>query len=115
MADDLIKDKRETYLWDIDGCIVFHTEIPNPDFKFLPGAIKKIKRQIKNNCYLILLTGRSQKDAMPIINELEKRGIRFQNYIFDLPVGTRTIINDTSAEGECKAFAISHKRNQEWK
>lgn len=115
MVDDLIKDKRDVFVWDIDGCIVFHTEIPDPNFTFLPGAIKKLKKQIANNCYLILFTGRSNKDAMPIINELEKQGIKFQNYIFSLPVGDRTIINDTAADGKCKAFAISHKRNKEWK
>lgn len=120
MADHLklIKpSKRPTYFIDLDGTLVRHHHDPK-DYpavaEILPGALKWLFSLVEQNAFLILTTGRSKREANPVIKQLKKLGIKFNAALFDLPVGIRLLVNDDAYDGECKAFAIRHKRNGAW-
>lgn len=115
---EIMEDKVETYFIDLDGTLVRHHADPK-DYpataEILPGVLDNLLDLKARKCYTVLTTGRSKSDAAPVLKQLKLLGFEFNQCIYDLPTGCRTLVNDRSETGETKAFAISLTRNRGWK
>lgn len=103
-------DLNKTWLFDLDGTLVKHNGYKYGGDKLLPG-VKEFFRQIPQNDVIIILTARSSEFRSITENFLLKNNIRFDNIIFDLPVGERILYNDQKPSGLKTAYAYNLKRD----
>jgi len=104
----------ETYFLDLDGTLVFHNVFSGfVKDTILPGVKEFLKDLMERNCYTVLTTARTEQESISALKLLkEEVGFEFDQCVFNLPAWKRTIVNDTSEDGRCKAFAISVERNK---
>lgn len=103
-------DLNKTWLFDLDGTLVKHNGYKYGGDQLLPG-VKEFFEQIPQNDAIIILTARSSEFRTITENFLFKNNIRFDNIIFDLPVGERILYNDQKPSGLKTAYAYNLKRD----
>jgi len=102
---------NKTWLIDVDGTIVKHNGYLNGNDELLSGA-KEYFGAIPPEDKIILLTSRKAKYKEQLEFFLRTAGIRFDQIIFDLPVGERILVNDNKPSGLPMAFAFNKKRDE---
>ena len=115
----MIKDKQKltisqlghTWILDFDGTLVVHNGYKIGEDKFLPGA-KEFLQSIPAEDYILIMTAR-EKEARERTEEfLKQNGIRYNNILFEMPMGERILINDDKPSGLRCAYALNPERNQ---
>ena len=115
----MIKEKEQlkisplghTWVLDFDGTLVEHNGYKTGEDKFLPGA-KEFLQSIPKDDFVLILTAR-EKDAKGKTEKfLKKNGIRYNEILFEMPMGERILINDNKPSGLRCAYAITPNRNQ---
>ncbi|MCX8167108.1 MAG: hypothetical protein N3E37_04625 [Candidatus Micrarchaeota archaeon] len=110
-----LSELPKTWLIDIDGIIFEHNgylKLKDGEFETpLPG-VREFFEQIPLSHKIVLLTARSSKYRKITIDSLKHAKIRFDEILFDLPVGERILINDEKPDGMKTAFSINLKRNE---
>ena len=101
---------RHTWILDLDGTLVEHNGYYYGEDKLLSGT-KEFLDSIPKNDYILILTAREPEAKEKTIEFLKKNNIRYNNIIFDVPMGERILINDDKPSGLKCAFAIQPKRN----
>lgn len=108
-------DNRETIFLDLDGSLCFHNYELTEDI-LLPGTIDYLRSLKEKNYYCVLTTGRTKEMCINILNQLKITiNFEFDQCLFDLPTGKRTVLNDTTDLNQPKALAISVLRNTGFK
>lgn len=100
-----------TWVLDFDGTLVEHNGYKTGEDKFLPGA-KEFLQSIPQDDYILILTAREKKARQKTEKFLKENGIRYNEIIFEMPMGERILINDDKPSGLRCAYAITPKRNQ---
>lgn len=115
----MIKEKEQlkisplghTWVLDFDGTLVEHNGYKTGEDKFLPGA-KEFLQSIPKDDFVLILTAR-EKDAKGKTEKfLKNNGIRYNEILFEMPMGERILINDNKPSGLRCAYAITPNRNQ---
>ena len=115
----MIKEKEQlkisplghTWVLDFDGTLVEHNGYKTGEDKFLPGA-KEFLQSIPKDDFVLILTAR-EKDAKGKTEKfLKTNGIRYNEILFEMPMGERILINDNKPSGLRCAYAITPNRNQ---
>lgn len=115
----MIKEKEQikistlTHTWvlDFDGTLVEHNGYKTGEDKFLSGS-KEFLNSIPKEDYVLIMTAR-EKDAKEKTEKfLKDNGIRYNEIIFEMPMGERILINDDKPSGLKCAYAINPERNQ---
>ncbi|NDB60018.1 hypothetical protein EB001_16445 [bacterium] len=103
----------KTWFFDLDGTILEYNLIFSAvgKDKLLPG-VKELWDTIPENDFIVLVTARPNYLKDVTLKFLEKRGIRFNHVIFDLPRGERILVNDEKPGNITTAFAWNVKRNK---
>jgi len=100
-----------TWVLDFDGTLVIHNGYKTGDDKFLPGA-KEFLQAIPDDDFILILTAREKEARAKTEKFLKDNGIRYNEILFEMPMGERILINDTKPSGLNCAYAISPERNQ---
>lgn len=104
-------DDRVTIFIDLDGTLVRHNYSPDLIMEMiLPGYQYLIENRDK--FYLVLTTARSEELASSAIAMLKGAGLIFDVILYDLPTGSRHLINDYKDEFKPKAFVYNVLRNE---
>ena len=115
----MIKEKEQlkisplghTWVLDFDGTLVEHNGYKTGEDKFLPGA-KEFLQSIPKDDFVLILTAR-EKDAKGKTEKFFKNNwIRYNEILFEMPMGERILINDNKPSGLRCAYAITPNRNQ---
>lgn len=96
---------------DFDGTLVYHNGYKTGDDKFLPGA-KEFLQSIPKDDYVLILTAREKDAKEKTVKFLKENNIRFDEILFEMPMGERILINDTKPSGLKCAYSINPSRNQ---
>lgn len=115
----MIKEKEQlnisplghTWVLDFDGTLVYHNGYKTGDDKFLPGA-KEFLQSIPKDDYVLILTAREKDAKEKTVKFLKENNIRFDEILFEMPMGERILINDTKPSGLKCAYSINPSRNQ---
>ncbi len=102
----------KTWIFDLDGTILKHNgyKIDGVD-TLLPGA-KEYLDQIPGEDYILILTSRTEEYREQTISFLYANGIRYNEILFNMPMGERIVINDRKPSGLDMAFAINMDRDK---
>ena len=82
-----------TWIFDVDGTICMHNGYKNGGDMLLDG-VKEFFAQIPADDMIILLTSRKQQERENLTKFMNDNNLRFDNIIFDAPMGERILIND---------------------
>ena len=115
----MIKEKQQlkisplghTWVLDFDGTLVEHNGYKTGEDKFLPGA-KEFLSSIPKDDYILILTAREKEAREKTEKFLKENGVRYNEILFEMPMGERILMNDDKPSGLRCAYAITPKRNQ---
>ena len=102
----------KTWFVDIDGTLVKHNgyKIDGND-TMLDGA-KEYMAQIPAEDKVILTTSRTDEYREQTLAFLKDNGVRFDDVIFNLPMGERIVMNDRKPSGLEMSVAINLDRDK---
>jgi hypothetical protein len=103
----------KTWFFDLDGTILEYNLIFSAvgKDKLLPG-VKELWDKIPEDDFIVLVTARPNYLKDVTLKFLEKKGIRFDHVIFDLPRGERILVNDEKPGNIQTAYSWNVKRNE---
>lgn len=106
-----ISPLNHTWILDFDGTLVEHNGYKTGTDKFLPGA-KELLQSIPKDDFVLILTAREKDVREKTEKFLKDNGIRYDEILFEMPMGERILINDNKPSGLRCAYAITPNRNQ---
>lgn len=100
-----------TWILDLDGTLVEHNGYKTGEDKLLTGT-KEFIQTIPLEDFILILTARELEAKERTVKFLEDNGIRYNQILFEMPMGERILINDNKPSGLKCAYAITPERNQ---
>ena len=102
----------KTWLFDLDGTLLKHNgyKINGVD-TVLPG-VREYINSIPAEDMIIILTARTDAYKQMTIDFLAEQGIRYDEILFNMPMGERILINDRKPSGLDMSVAINLDRNK---
>lgn len=110
-TDLVLSPLNKTWIFDFDGTLVEHNGYKTGEDHFLPGA-KEFLLQIPNEDYILILTAREKEAASQTEEFLSRHGIRYDNILYEMPMGERLLFNDSKPSGLKMSYAVERLRNQ---
>lgn len=113
MGDTLILSTLpKTWVFDLDGTLLKHNgyKIDGID-TVLPGALEYLE-SIPKEDRIVILTSRTDEYKQLTLDFLKSNGIRYDEIMFNLPMGERIIVNDRKPSGIDMSIAINIDRNE---
>jgi hypothetical protein len=101
----------KTWILDLDGTVLKHNgyKIDGED-SLLPGA-KEYIDALPDEDRVVILTSRTDEYRQSTLRFLEDNGIRYDEIIFNMPMGERIVINDRKPSGIDMAYAVNLDRD----
>lgn len=111
MKELILSTLPKTWIFDLDGTLVKHNgyKIDGQD-QLLPGA-KEYLNQIAETDKVIILTSRTEEYRENTIKFLNDETVRYDEILFNMPVGERIIVNDRKPSGLETAVAVNVVRD----
>lgn len=102
----------KTWIFDLDGTLVKHNgyKIDGRDTLF-PGA-KEYVDGIPTEDYVLILTSRTDEYKEMTLEFLKENGIRYDEIMFNIPMGERIVVNDRKPSGIDMAVAVNVDRDE---
>lgn len=113
MGDTLVLSTLpKTWVFDLDGTLLKHNgyKIDGVD-TVLPGALEYIAT-IPSEDKIVILTSRTDEYKQMTLDFLQENGIRFNEILFNMPMGERIIVNDRKPSGLDMSVAINIDRDK---
>lgn len=99
-----------TWILDLDGTLVEHNAYKTGEDKLLAGT-KEFIQSIPPEDFILILTARELEAKERTEKFLKDNGIRYNQILFEMPMGERILINDNKPSGLKCAYAITPERN----
>lgn len=102
----------KTWIFDLDGTIVKHNgyKIDGAD-TLLEGA-KAYLEAIPCEDKIIFFTSRTEEYRQMTLDFLKEQGIRYDEILFQMPMGERIVVNDRKPSGLDMAVALNVERDR---
>ena len=109
--DIIMSTLPKTWIFDLDGTIVKHNgyKLDGED-SLLAGAKEYIDR-IPGEDRIVILTSRADEYMDSTLEFLKDQGIRFDEILFNMPMGERIVVNDRKPSGLDMAYAVNLDRD----
>ncbi len=101
----------KTWIFDLDGTLVKHNgyKLDGED-TLLPG-VKEYLASIPEEDRIIIFTSRVTEYKKDTLQFLEKNHVRYDNILFEMPLGERIVVNDRKPSGIDMAVAVNVNRD----
>lgn len=102
----------KTWIFDLDGTLLKHNgyKIDGKD-TILPGVLEYLM-EIPKEDRIIILTSRTDEYRQMTVEFLQQNKIRYDEILFNMPMGERILVNDRKPSGLDMSFGINLHRNQ---
>ena len=101
----------KTWIFDLDGTLVKHNGYKTDGGdSLLPGAKEYIDRIPKED-FILILTSRTDEYKEMTLAFMKAQGIRYDEILFNMPMGERIVVNDRKPSGIDMAVAINVDRD----
>lgn len=101
----------KTWIFDFDGTLVEHNGYKNGEDHILPG-VQELFASIPEDDYILILTAREKEAAEKTELFLREHGMRFNQIIYEIPMGERIVFNDSKPSGLKMSYSVECTRNQ---
>ena len=102
----------KTWIFDLDGTLLKHNGYKIDGYDTLLDGVKEYIAGIPEHDYILLLTSRTEEFKDITISFLQDNGIRYDEILFDIPMGERIVVNDRKPSGIDMAFAVNSDRDR---
>ena len=101
----------KTWVCDLDGTILKHNGYKLDGEDTLLKGVKEYFNHLPKEDRIVIFTSRTEAFREQTIQFLCRHSIRFDEILFDMPMGERIIVNDRKPSGLDMAVAINLDRN----
>ncbi len=113
MSDPLILSTLpKTWIFDLDGTIVKHNGYKTDGTDTLLDGAKEYIDEIPAEDFILILTSRTYEYKDMTLSFLKENGIRYDEILFNMPMGERIVVNDRKPSGIDMAVAINLDRDR---
>ncbi len=102
----------KSWILDLDGTILKHNGYKLDGTDTLLEGAKEYLDRIPEEDKIIILTSRREQDRQATVDFLAAHQIRFDEILFQMPVGERILVNDRKPSGLAMAIAVNLDRDQ---
>ena len=102
----------KTWMFDLDGTLLKHNGYKIDGHDTLLDGVKEYISGIPEQDYILLLTSRTEEVRDLTISFLRENGIRYDQILFNIPMGERIVVNDRKPSGIDMAFAVNSDRDK---
>lgn len=102
----------KTWIFDIDGTIAKHNGYKIDGYDTLLDGAKEYINNIPEEDFILIVTSRTDEYKDITLNFLQQNGIRYNQIIFNMPMGERILVNDRKPSGLDMSVAINIDRDQ---
>lgn len=102
----------KTWIFDLDGTLVKHNGYKLEGTDTLLEGVREYMGTIPAEDKIVIFTSRTASCKEETIRFLKQSGIRYDEILFDMPMGERIIVNDRKPSGIDMAVAINCDRNR---
>ncbi|MCI8529298.1 MAG: hypothetical protein HFH82_09135 [Lachnospiraceae bacterium] len=107
----ILSTLSKTWIFDLDGTIVEHNGYKSRGEDLLLDGVKEYLDNIPLEDKIIILTSRQEAYRAQTLEFLEKNKIRYDEILFQMPMGERIVVNDRKPSGLDMAIAINLDRD----
>ena len=112
MSDPLIlSNLPKTWIFDLDGTIVKHNGYKIDGNDTLLDGARDYLDAIPKEDFVLILTSRTDEYKEMTLSFLKENGIRYDEILFNMPMGERIVVNDRKPSGINMAVAINLDRD----
>jgi hypothetical protein len=102
----------KTWIFDLDGTIVKHNGYKIDGVDTLLNGAKEFLDGLPQEDKIIILTSRTDEYKQLTLDFLSSCYIRYDEILFNMPMGERVIVNDRKPSGLDMAVAFNVNRNE---
>ncbi len=101
----------KTWIFDLDGTLLKHNGYKIDGHDTLLEGAKEYVGSIPDEDRILFLTSRTDEYKDMTISFLKDNGIRYNEILFNMPMGERIVINDRKPSGIDMAVAVNMDRD----
>ena len=102
----------QTCIFDLDGTICIHNGYKTDGKDTLLEGVREYFDTIPDEDKVIIFTSRTEEYREETVRFLQDNHIRYDEIMFDMPMGERIVVNDRKPSGIDMAVSINIDRNQ---
>ena len=105
----------KTWIFDLDGTLLKHNGYKLDGKDTLLDGVKEYLDELPKEDKIIILTSRLEEYGEMTIEFLREQEIRFDQILFEMPMGERILVNDRKPSGVDMAVALNLERDSFWR
>lgn len=102
----------KTWILDLDGTILKHNGYKLDGHDTILDGAAKFLRRLPNEDRIVLFTSRTEDYRQMTLDFLAEKKIRYDEILFNMPMGERIVINDRKPSGINMAIAVNMDRDK---
>lgn len=102
----------KTWIFDLDGTILKHNGYKLDGADTLLEGVKAYLDGIPAEDKIVILTSRTREYCQQTLEFLWEQGIRYDEILFEMPMGERIVVNDRKPSGLNMAVALNMDRDR---
>ena len=102
----------KTWIFDLDGTLVKHNGYKLDGADTLLAGAKEYLESIPEEDKIIIFTSRTDAYKDMTLGFLEENRIRYNEILFNMPMGERIVVNDRKPSGLPMAVALNCQRDE---
>jgi len=102
----------KTWIFDLDGTLLKHNGYKIDGHDTLLDGVKDYIDGIPEQDYILILTSRTDDYRDTTVSFLRNNCIRYNQIIFNMPMGERIVVNDRKPSGIDMACALNLDRDK---
>lgn len=102
----------KTWIFDLDGTLLKHNGYKIDGLDTVLNGVKEYLNQIPEQDRILILTSRTDAYKRMTLDFLKEQRIRYDEILFNMPMGERIVVNDRKPSGLDMAVAVNMDRNR---
>lgn len=102
----------KTWVFDLDGTILKHNGYKLDGVDTLLEGAKAYLDGIPAEDKIVIFTSRTEEYRQQTLDFLREQGIRYDEILFEMPMGERIVVNDRKPSGLNMAVALNMDRDR---
>ena len=102
----------KTWVFDLDGTLLKHNGYKTDGEDTLLSGAKEFLDGLPEEDKIVIFTSRIKEYREQTLQFLEKHSVRFDEILFEMPMGDRIVVNDRKPSGLDMAVAVNVERDE---